>query len=65
NRAYRRSLLRVPGIGPKGVESILIARRRGLLTDLRDLKSLGIIASRAAPYILLNGKQPTRQLRLF
>lgn len=65
NRADRRSLLRVPGIGPKGVESILVARRRGLLTDLRDLKSLGVIASRAAPYILLNGKQPTRQLSLF
>ena len=65
NRADRRSLLRVPGIGPKGVESILVARRRGLLTDLRDLKSLGIIASRAAPFILLNGKQPTRQLSLF
>ena len=62
NRADRRSLLRVPGIGPKGVESILVARRRGLLTDLRDLKSLGVIASRAAPYILLNGKQPARQL---
>ncbi len=65
NHADRRSLLRVPGIGPKGVESILVARRRGLLTDLRDLKSLGIIASRAAPFILLNGKQPTRQLSLF
>jgi predicted DNA-binding helix-hairpin-helix protein len=65
NRADRHSLLRVPGIGPKGAESILVARRRGLLTDLRDLKSLGVIASRAAPYILLNGKQPARQLGLF
>jgi predicted DNA-binding helix-hairpin-helix protein len=65
NRADRHSLLRIPGIGPKGAESILVARRRGLLTDLRDLKSLGVIASRAAPFILLNGKQPTRQLSLF
>lgn len=65
NRADRRSLLRIPGIGPKGADSILVARRRGLLTDLRDLKALGVLASRAAPYILLNGKQAARQLSLF
>jgi predicted DNA-binding helix-hairpin-helix protein len=58
-------LLRVPGIGPKGVETILQARRQGKLRELRDLQSLGILAARAAPFILLDGKQPTHQLRLF
>jgi predicted DNA-binding helix-hairpin-helix protein len=65
NRADRRSLLRVPGIGPKGVEAILQARRQGHLRELRDLQALGVQAKRAAPFILLDGRQPTHQLRLF
>lgn len=65
NRAERRELLRVPGIGPKGVEAILRARRAGTLSDLRDLKKIGVLADRAAPFILLNGKAPTQQMRLF
>lgn len=64
NRADRRDLLRIPGIGPKGVEAILTARRRGTLRSLRDLKALGVLAERAAPFILLNGRQPAYQLRL-
>jgi predicted DNA-binding helix-hairpin-helix protein len=65
NRADRRELLRVPGIGPKGVDAILQARRRGKLGDLRDLRALGILAARAAPFILLDGRRPERQMRLF
>jgi predicted DNA-binding helix-hairpin-helix protein len=65
NRADRRELLRVPGIGPQGVEAILNARRKGKLLDLKDLKSIGVIASRAAPFVLLDGKRPTRQLSLW
>jgi len=65
NRADRQTLLRVPGIGPKAVEAVLAARRRHTLRDLRDLQALGVIARRAAPYILLDGKQPARQLSLF
>ena len=65
NRADRRELLRVPGIGPKGVEAILIARRKSTLHDLKDLKPLGIIVARAAPFVLLNGKRPIRQLSLW
>lgn len=65
NRADRRTLLRVPGIGPKGVETILQARRTGALRDLKDLRALGVLAHRAAPFILLNGKQPPRQMSLF
>jgi predicted DNA-binding helix-hairpin-helix protein len=65
NRADRRELLRVPGIGPKGVEAILVARRKGTLRDLKDLKPLGILVARAAPFVLLNGQRPTWQLSLW
>jgi predicted DNA-binding helix-hairpin-helix protein len=65
NRADRRELLRVPGIGPKGVEAILAARRQNTLRDLKDLKKLGVIVARAAPFVLLNGKRPSWQLSLW
>lgn len=64
NGADRAALLRVPGLGPKGVAAILNARRRGALRDLKDLKALGVLADRAAPFILLAGRQPARQLPL-
>ena len=65
NRADRETLLRVPGIGPKGVRRLLAARRQGRLRDLSDLRKLGIAADRAAPFILLDGHQLARQLILF
>jgi predicted DNA-binding helix-hairpin-helix protein len=66
NRAERHELLRVPGIGPRGAQAILNARvRGGRLRSLEDLKGLGIYASRAAPYILLDGRHPPAQLPLF
>lgn len=65
NRAGRDQLLRVPGVGPKGVEAILAARRQGKLRDLHDLQRIGVITARAAPYILLDGRRPLRQLNLF
>ncbi|MEW6028570.1 MAG: radical SAM protein [Chloroflexota bacterium] len=65
NRAERRDLLRVPGIGPKGVEAILRARRQGKLRDLSALRTLGILTERAAPFVLLDGHSPPQQLNLF
>jgi predicted DNA-binding helix-hairpin-helix protein len=65
NRAERRELLRVPGIGPKGADAIVKARRAGKLRDISALKPLGIIAERAAPYVLLDGRHPAAQLSLF
>jgi predicted DNA-binding helix-hairpin-helix protein len=65
NQADRQSLLRVPGIGPKGVQEILTARQNGKLSNLRDLQKIGIIASRAAPFVLLNGRRPAQQLNLW
>lgn len=65
NSAPRELLLRIPGIGPKGVASILAARRQLKLRDLSQLTTLGIFARKAAPYILLDGHQPAHQLSLF
>ncbi len=65
NRADRIELLRIPGIGIKGAEVILNTRRTNKINDLSSLKKLGIIAERAAPYILINGKQPDYQPSLF
>jgi predicted DNA-binding helix-hairpin-helix protein len=65
NKAERRELLRVPGIGPKGADAILQARRKGKLRDLAMLKKLGIITTRVAPFILLDGKRPAIQAMMF
>jgi predicted DNA-binding helix-hairpin-helix protein len=62
NRASRRELLRVPGIGPRSADAILRARRQGRVRDLGDLRTLGAVADRAAPFVLLDGKAPPRQL---
>ena len=62
NTANRQELLRVPGIGPKGADRVLAARRQGKLRDLSDLGKLGIIPKRTAPFILLDGRRPPRQL---
>jgi predicted DNA-binding helix-hairpin-helix protein len=65
NLAEPRQLLRVPGIGPKAAQSIIQARRVGRLRDLSDLVHIGINGSRSAPFILLDGQRPARQLTLF
>ena len=62
NQASRSELLRVPGIGPKGANTILNARRQKRLKDLSVLGKLGILAKKASPYILLDGRRPERQL---
>ena len=64
NRAERRELLRIPGVGPKGADAILKARRAARLHDLAALKRLGVVAERAAPYVLLDGRRPAQQLSL-
>ena len=65
-KATRRQLLRVPGIGPIGADAIIRARRLGGLTDLAHLRKLNIHApEQAEPYILLAGRRPVTQLRLF
>jgi predicted DNA-binding helix-hairpin-helix protein len=64
NHAEREDLLRVPGIGPKGAEAIIHARSKARIHELSQVKKLGIVAERAAPYILLDGRKAATQLIL-
>jgi putative DNA modification/repair radical SAM protein len=65
NRAPRQDLLRVPGIGPRSASRILRVRRETSLRTLADLRQVGAIALRAAPFVLLDGKRPPHQLALW
>ena len=65
NKAERRELLRIPGIGPKHADAILQARRASKFRDLTALRKLGIVVARAAPFLLLDGRHPDRQLVMF
>ncbi|MEX1246934.1 MAG: helix-hairpin-helix domain-containing protein [Anaerolineales bacterium] len=64
NTATREQLMLVPGIGPKGAANIINARRHHKLRSLDDLHKLGIVAKKAAPYVLLDGIPPAFQMRL-
>lgn len=65
NRASRQELLRIPGIGHKGVQAVLAARRQSKLRDIYDLQAIGIRSKRVKPYVLLDGRRPVYQPRLF
>jgi predicted DNA-binding helix-hairpin-helix protein len=65
NRASREELLRVPGIGPRSARRIVHLRRQGKFRELQDLRAVGVVAARAAPFVLLDGHQAPRQLSLF
>ncbi len=65
NHASREELLRIPGIGPKAVALILRLRRQQTVKEISSLERMGIHTKRAIDFILLNGKQPPRQLPLF
>lgn len=65
NKALRRELLRIPGIGPRTADQILQVRRTQKLRDLAALRKLGIIVARAAPYLLLDGRRPEAQMSMF
>jgi predicted DNA-binding helix-hairpin-helix protein len=68
NSASREELLRIPGLGPRSADAILAYRRQGekvQVQDLSDLQKIGVNPTRAAPFILLNGKRPAYQLSLW
>ncbi|MBI5950085.1 MAG: hypothetical protein HY865_00375 [Chloroflexi bacterium] len=64
NKAEKRELLRVPGIGLRGAEAILSARKLRRLRDLSALRKLGVVAERAAPYLLFDGRRIATQMEL-
>ena len=54
-RATKWELLRVPGLGTRSAERIVAARRHGHL-DLIQLKKMGVVTRRAAPFITCAGR---------
>jgi len=64
NKATREQLMMVPGIGLKGAENILRTRKVHKLKSLDDLRKLGVVPKRAAPFVLLDGRMPSFQIRL-
>lgn len=65
NTARRAQLLRIPGVGPAGAARILDARKDGRLRDIGDLRSLGVVTKRAAPFVLLDGRRAEHQMALW
>ncbi len=65
NKASKEELLHIPGIGPKGVAALVIARRKNRVKSAEDLRRIGINPARAAPFIMLDGRRPSQQLSLF
>ncbi len=62
NEANKEELLRIPGIGPKGAAVLLSERSKNRMTTTEELRKIGINPMRVAPFILINGLRPTRQL---
>ena len=63
NRAPYETLLRVPGIGVKGAQAIVRARRGGTLT-FEGLKKIGVSLKRARYFITCGGRaEPGSSLR--
>jgi putative DNA modification/repair radical SAM protein len=56
NKAPFKMLLRIPGVGPTAARRIYRVRKEFKLTDLNELKNLGVVVKRAKPFILINGK---------
>ncbi len=65
NQAPRQVLLKIPGIGPRTVQRILDRRRKTRFRQVGDLRRIGVIPKRAAPYLLLDGRRPAYQMELF
>lgn len=59
NRASYDMLLRVPGIGPKGVDRIVRARRHTSI-NFEMLRKMGIVLKRAQYFITCNGNMLNR-----
>lgn len=55
NRADYEILLRVPGIGVRSAQRIVVARRAGVLKE-EQLKRLGVVLSRARYFITAGGR---------
>ena len=64
NCAEEEQLLRVPGIGPLSARRIVNLRVSQPFHTIEELRGVGAVASKAAPYVEFSGKSVS-QLRLF
>ena len=49
--------MRVPGIGPGAAKRIVTERGTAVLRTLADLRGLGVVTTRAAGFLTLNGRR--------
>ena len=56
-RASYEELVRVPGVGPLAARRLVAERGSSSLRGLGDLRKLGVIAARAAGFLLLRGRR--------
>jgi predicted DNA-binding helix-hairpin-helix protein len=64
NQAPLAELVRVPGIGPRSAQRLLVMREKERLHDVASLRAAGASWRVASPFVLLDGKPAERQLRL-
>jgi len=66
NAASREQLLRVPGVGPTSAQRILDNRRQHKIDTWQDLQSMGVVRTRAWPFLVFPGQRPPsgKQLRM-
>jgi len=57
--ASRAELVRVPGIGPGTARRIVAERAATAVRDLRDLRRVGVVTTRAAGFLTLGGRRLT------
>ncbi len=65
NTAPPEMLMRIPGIGQVRAAAIVQARKETTIRSLTQLRKLGIPVSKAAPFILLDGRRPPHQETLW
>ncbi len=61
NRADKEQLLRIPGLGIKGVQRVMLSRRNGFLR-LEDLKRVSRSIKRMMPFIVTRDWSPVKLL---
>jgi predicted DNA-binding helix-hairpin-helix protein len=55
--ASYEELIRVPGIGPLAARRIVSQRTSTVFRSLRDLRSLGVVTTRAGGFLTLRGRR--------
>jgi len=60
NEAGFNELIRVPGVGPKSARRIVSAREKKRIQKMSELRELGVVTGRAAPFLRIGGSEQKR-----